>query len=442
MKRLRATYGFLLSVVVAMLALVVAALSFWLREGLREQILRREAATLHAVTIWQRALEKERVSSLGLPAADQEFALLALAASRLPNVIGVEVFSPEGKPLSGLGGALDFVAPSSTDWRQLKTREPIARLLASASVLEVTVPLHEPDADPVSGALRFHLDAANLQHEFAALDGRLLRQGFAVWLCASLALAATLAWVFVRLARTEAALLARRADLEQANRELTFAAKTSALGAITAHLVHGLRNPVAGLANLDAPASAGDAESLREASAAARRIRQMVEQTVALLQEENSGATHAVPASELVHSVAAELLPLARARGVDLRAEPQTAAACDNRRAALCLAILRDLGRNACEASSAGGRVIIGASTAANALVLTVTDDGPGLPPQVAAHLFEPTRSTKPHGAGIGLAICHRLAQHAGARLIHESPGARGARFRLVLPCASPTHVQ
>lgn len=438
MNRLRATYVLLLSVVVAMLALVVGAISFWLRQGLREQVLRREAATLHAVTIWQRALEKERVGALGLPAADQEFALLALAASRLPNVVGVEIFSPEGKPLSGLGTSLGIAAPTAAEWTALRQREPAARLLESA-VLEVTVPLHDPDAEPVSGALRFHLDAASLQREFAALDAHLLRQSLAVWLGASLALAAALAWVFARLARTEAALLARSADLEQANRELTFAAKTSALGAITAHLVHGLRNPVAGLASLDAPAGGGDADSLREASAAARRIRQMVEQTVALLQEENSVTAHEVPAAELVQSVAAELAPLARAREIELRVESTTDAALDSRRAALCLAILRDLGRNACEATTSGGRVTLGASVESGEIILSVADNGPGLPPQVAAHLFEPTHSTKPHGAGIGLAISHRLAQHAGARLLHDSPGAHGARFRLVLP-QSPLH--
>lgn len=432
MTQLRLSYLQLLGSAILALAAAIALVALWLRAGLREQSLRREAATLHAITTWQRALEKDRVGALGLPAADQEFALLTLAAARLPDVVVVEAFTLDGTPVTGLAAPLGLAAPTPEEWTALRRLRPAARLLEGETILEITVPLHEPDSDRVTGALRYRLDAAAVRAEFARLDARLLRQALLAWLATGLTLAAALALVFGRLARADAALRARTADLEQANRELTFAAKTSALGAITAHLVHGLRNPVAGLAGLAAP---GDTATLHEASAAARRIRQMVEQVTALLREEKSGLAYEVLPGELLESVVRELGDLAQQRRATLALDGATAAVpLDNRRAALCLAILRDLTRNALEAAPSGGRVALQAAAETSQLVFTVTDDGPGVSDAVTAHLFEPHASAKPNGAGIGLAICRQLALHLGAVLEHDRDHRPGARFRLRLP--------
>jgi signal transduction histidine kinase len=241
--------------------------------------------------------------------------------------------------------------------------------------------------------------------------------------------------VIRRLQRAEASLLARTQDLLHANRELTFAAKTSALGAITAHLVHGLRNPVAGLSALASSQDAEGPETLREASAAARRIREMVDEVVVLLREENSGASYQVPAHEILTDVSRALSGMAAQRGVQLQVQSESATLLDNRTAALTGAILRNLARNAIEAAPATeGRVGIAVSEEKGSVVFSVTDNGPGLPDAVAARLFEPTASTKPDGAGIGLAICRQLALSIGAKLEVSATVRPGTCFRLVLP--------
>ena len=51
--------------------------------------------------------------------------------------------------------------------------------------------------------------------------------------------------------------LVRRADLARANEELVFAAKTGAVGAISAHLIHGLKNPLSGLEGYVSDRAAG-----------------------------------------------------------------------------------------------------------------------------------------------------------------------------------------
>jgi signal transduction histidine kinase len=97
---------------------------------------------------------------------------------------------------------------------------------------------------------------------------------------------------------------------------------------------------------------------------------------------------------------------------------------------------------NAIEAVGAKGRVTIAVATAENAdrWELTVSDTGPGVPPEVRAHVFEPTFSTKRHGHGLGLALARKIAElHGGDLECADHPGG-GAVFRFIMP-AEPNGV-
>lgn len=66
-------------------------------------------------------------------------------------------------------------------------------------------------------------------------------------------------------------------------------------------------------------------------------------------------------------------------------------------------------------------------------LTLSVTDDGPGVQPEVRATLFEPLVTTRRTGNGLGLALCKRIVEnHGGTITVEERPV--GARFVLRLP--------
>jgi signal transduction histidine kinase len=64
---------------------------------------------------------------------------------------------------------------------------------------------------------------------------------------------------------------------------------------------------------------------------------------------------------------------------------------------------------------------------------LRVVDDGPGIPEDLRRHLFEPFRTTKPSGTGLGLALSRRIARAHGGDLVLESSKS-GASFLLTLP--------
>lgn len=102
--------------------------------------------------------------------------------------------------------------------------------------------------------------------------------------------------------------------------------------------------------------------------------------------------------------------------------------------------VLTNLTQNALDAVRGrdGGAVEVDVRKAGDHARLTVSDNGPGFSPEVAAHLFEPYLTTKAEGTGLGLAIVERIVvEHAGS--IRLDQGAPGARLVLELPLSGPT---
>jgi C4-dicarboxylate-specific signal transduction histidine kinase len=69
-----------------------------------------------------------------------------------------------------------------------------------------------------------------------------------------------------------------------------------------------------------------------------------------------------------------------------------------------------------------------------SAVLLSVSDTGPGVPRDAVGKLFEPFWSTRPDGRGMGLAVCRSIAEAHSGSLELENPGSAGACFSLRLP--------
>ena len=73
--------------------------------------------------------------------------------------------------------------------------------------------------------------------------------------------------------------------------------------------------------------------------------------------------------------------------------------------------------------------------THARWVTFTVLDNGPGIPPEVAAKLFTAFFSTRAEGMGLGLSLCRTvIEQHGGALDFGPGPGQHGTEFRFTLP--------
>lgn len=97
--------------------------------------------------------------------------------------------------------------------------------------------------------------------------------------------------------------------------------------------------------------------------------------------------------------------------------------------------VLLNLLRNAIHATSEDGRISLHASLRPpRHWALTITDDGPGLPPEVRGQLFTPFTTTRSDGTGLGLAISQRIVEAHGGRIDASEPASGGARFTILLP--------
>jgi signal transduction histidine kinase len=87
--------------------------------------------------------------------------------------------------------------------------------------------------------------------------------------------------------------------------------------------------------------------------------------------------------------------------------------------------------------SEAGPRGLVRVSIepSVGSVRVVVSDDGPGVPEGDRSRLFEPFFTTKPHGTGLGLMICQKIAELHDGRLTYRPVGiGSGAEFTLALP--------
>ncbi len=94
---------------------------------------------------------------------------------------------------------------------------------------------------------------------------------------------------------------------------------------------------------------------------------------------------------------------------------------------------------NAFEASPEGGEVRVTSRREAESCVLSVSDQGQGVPPQHSEKLFTPFFTTKPGGEGLSLATSLRTARQLGGDLTLDQGAGKGARFVLTVPRGSRT---
>lgn len=98
--------------------------------------------------------------------------------------------------------------------------------------------------------------------------------------------------------------------------------------------------------------------------------------------------------------------------------------------------VFSNLYLNAIEALEGRGRgsIVTRAWRGEARTYLEVEDDGPGLDPQVADHLFEPLVTSRAQGTGLGLALCKTIVEAHGGEITATRGRSRGSAFRMWLP--------
>jgi two-component system sensor histidine kinase TctE len=215
--------------------------------------------------------------------------------------------------------------------------------------------------------------------------------------------------------------------------------------AFLADAAHQLRTPLAVLQTeaelaLAQPHPDTLRPSLQRLAEGAARASRMAGQLLALARSDGS-ARAAVPLEPTdLRALAAEAadtwVPRALAQGVDLGFELQPAPL--DGRPFLLRELLANLIDNAIVHAGRGAQVTVRTGTADGNAWLEVEDDGPGLPPDQRATVFDRFvrgAEASPGGTGLGLAIVRDIAVgHGGQVDWHDPPCGRGAVLRVTLP--------
>jgi two-component system, NtrC family, sensor histidine kinase KinB len=108
--------------------------------------------------------------------------------------------------------------------------------------------------------------------------------------------------------------------------------------------------------------------------------------------------------------------------------------------------VLSNVFENALKYSPRGGTIRVRVAPAGTDLEIAVTDEGPGVPPELREKVFDkffrvehhhPERDRGAKGAGLGLYLCRQIVRaHEGAMTLHAGDGGRGARVVVRLPRA------
>lgn len=446
-------FGGIMSVV---LVVLVLRYDHDLRAVIHQKMIERDAAVLTSVA----QQEVETVTPEVAGGKTSRWLAALLPAAHRQGLLAMAIFDADGVLLESIPSNQLLAELPPDDFVRLQDDRPLTRYWPAFAlqtilpggpskptpVLEIVLPLHrkiegtgQNGLESLIGYVRYHLDARALAIELATLDAGVRRQTIVTLTVGLAALALLVGTASILLGRAQRTIAERTARLQRANFELTLAAKTSALGQLTSHLVHGLQGSVAGLRSLVSAGEAASAHGWEAAAVYAEQMQLMIQEIVGLLGDHASATTYELTGRELANIIRRRNAPAADEKGVLLQVNEGFPEGVDSHRGGLLCLIASNLVQNAIQASKPSDTVEVSLRRDPGSINLVVTDRGAGIPLELREHLFEPGYTGRVGGTGLGLAISRLLARQIGATLTLQSTGPDGTIFCVRLPVDSPS---
>ena len=369
------------------------------------------------------------------------------------DVSVVNVWSVYGEPVWLGDPNADTPSPSTEEWfeRLVGAGMPysINDAVGSRNEVRTFVPLR--DAAPDSGKVGNVIGVLELDRDvtialgIASTDGRDLGQRVGFVATAVALLFGTLGWIVWRaqLSSLKTRLRGERGLVPQTESQAAQSTKLAAMGELVASVAHELNNPLTtiwGVSQLLGSRDLGDSEASEVGliTREAERMSRIVHNLLSFARAGNSDKTET--------SINAAINSALELRGyhfmvnnihVDAQLDdslPNTEA--DPHKIQQVVLNLITNAEQAILKVSTGGNIAIETKRIGSDIVLTVSDDGPGMSKETAGRVFDPFYTTKAagDGTGLGLAISDTIIREHEGSIAVESELGLGTTFTIHLP--------
>ena len=208
-------------------------------------------------------------------------------------------------------------------------------------------------------------------------------------------------------------------------------------GRLVVTLAHDLRNPLASiLLNIEVLRAARGLEAeargaVEDVHGAVERLRRAID---ALVEFGRLGppSVSEVSLEELLGRVVGALRPALREGKHEVRLDLRAPTVYAN--PLLLEQIVANLVTNAIESCGRAVVVTVSAEREGRMVRMAVSDDGPGIPPEMRERVFEPFHTARPGRTGLGLTIAREAAHSMGGEIVAQEAEGGGARLLLTLP--------
>ena len=214
------------------------------------------------------------------------------------------------------------------------------------------------------------------------------------------------------------------------------------LGRAAAAIAHEVKNPLSSIKTLvqlmreDAAVESNYSRDLKYIVGEIDRLNASVMQLLSFSRPAADLSTD-VDISGLLDATLSTLGRQSRENGVEIERHIDPAVILQRSNPELLQQVVLNLVLNAVQASPEGGRVLVAARAGGNgSAVVSIEDQGSGIPAQHRERIFEPFFTTKQKGTGLGLAIVQKNVRQLRGKIEIESPvsDGRGTRITLTLP--------
>ncbi|MBZ5604528.1 MAG: hypothetical protein LAO79_19675, partial [Acidobacteriia bacterium] len=253
-------------------------------------------------------------------------------------------------------------------------------------------------------------------------------------------------------ARQEASQMQHSLDqaLERMESQLDVASRLTAISHITGGVAHEIKNPLNAISlHLDllrAQLNGPEEDVATELDILSKEVRRLdrVVKTFLDFSRPVDVKLEEIDLTALAREVADLMTPQARLAKIDMQFESSIEQAEMRGDPDMLKQVILNLVTNAldamADAKTANGFLRLRVSRDDEFILLEVADNGPGIPRELRAKVFQLYFTTKPKGSGIGLAMTYRAVQLHNGTIDFVSEDGRGTTFRLRFP-ALVTHV-